>query len=288
MKLKTPSGEALTSIAEKTSLAFVLHQGMLCPYPSLMSGYEPMGKQKAPKAQADAMTWIKQQINDFGIAGIPLRDLISFVKTALGSPNALVRASATQLLVTVKIFVGGDISGFLEDLNPQLLSTINSEFDKAASQTPPEPTRTQADLKEVAAGPSKGGKGGADPLDDLVPRVDLDKLVAQTSVIADSRADAWKVRKEAFEALNALLEVKSNQRLKANMGKHFCAGMSRADSQARSLLFCEKPWPTRISRSRCWLWASSPRSPPVWDHLSTSTTRSSRLLLLPSAPTKRP
>jgi cytoskeleton-associated protein 5 len=198
----------------------------------LTSGYEPMGKQKAPKAQADALTWIKQQINDFGIAGIPLRDLISFVKTALGSPNALVRASATQLLVTVKVFVGGDISGFLEDLNPQLLSTINSEFDKASSQTPPEPSRTQADLQEAAAGPSKGGKGGADPLDDLVPRVDLDKLVAQTSVIADSRADAWKVRKEAFEALNALLDVKSNQRLKPNMGKPTCLhcfGYVRAD-----------------------------------------------------------
>jgi cytoskeleton-associated protein 5 len=198
----------------------------------LTSGYEPMGKQKAPKAQADALTWIKQQINDFGIAGIPLRDLISFVKTALGSPNALVRASATQLLVTVKVFVGGDISGFLEDLNPQLLSTINSEFDKASSQTPPEPTRTQADLQETAAGPSKGGKGGADPLDDLVPRVDLDKLVAQTSVIADSRADAWKVRKEAFEALNALLDVKSNQRLKPNMGElsiSYSLGYARAD-----------------------------------------------------------
>jgi cytoskeleton-associated protein 5 len=30
MKLKAPSGGALTSIAEKTSLAFVLHQGMSC------------------------------------------------------------------------------------------------------------------------------------------------------------------------------------------------------------------------------------------------------------------
>lgn len=184
-----------------------------------------MGKQKAPKAQADALTWIKQQVNDFGIAGIPLRELISFVKTALGSPNALVRASATQLLVTIKVFVGGDISGFLEDLNPQLLTTINSEFDKAASQTPPEPTRTQADLQEVAAGPGKQGKGGANPLDDLVPRVDLDKIVGQTSVITDSRNDAWKVRKEAFEALNALLDVKSNQRLKSNMGTYKRTGV---------------------------------------------------------------
>lgn len=179
-----------------------------------------MTKQKAPKAQADAMLWIKQQLVEFGIAGIPMRDLITFVKTGLSSPNALVRSSATQVLVTVKIAMGADISGFLEDLNPQLLSTINSEFDKAASQTVPEAIRQQADLKEVAAS-GKGGasKGGADPLDDLIPRQDLDKLVGQTSIITDSRSDAWKVRKEAFEALNALLEIKSNQRLKPNMGE---------------------------------------------------------------------
>lgn len=112
-----------------------------------------------------------------------------------------------------------DISGFIEDLNPQLLSTINSEFEKAASQTAPEPTRTQADLQEVAASAGKGKAGGADPLDDLIPRVDLDKLVSSTSVVADSRSDAWKVRKEAFEALNSVLDVKSNSRLKPNMGE---------------------------------------------------------------------
>ncbi|WRT68653.1 uncharacterized protein IL334_005632 [Kwoniella shivajii] len=210
MKLKKPSGDALTAFAEKTSLAFVLAQG-----------YEPMTKQKAPKAQADALTWMKQQLIDFGIAGIPLRDMIGFVKNALGSPNALVRKSATEVLVTVRIAVGADISGFLEDLNPQLLNTINSEFEKVASSTPPEPTKTQGDLQEVAAtGPGKAGKStGGDPLDDLIPRQDLDRLVASTSVVADSKSDAWKVRKEAFEALNAVLDVKSNNRLKSNMGE---------------------------------------------------------------------
>jgi len=114
-----------------------------------------------------------------------------------------------------------DISGFLEDLNPQLLSNINSEFEKVAGQTPPEPTRTSTDLQDIAAGSSKtaGKVGRGDPLDDLIPRVDLDKLVAQTTVVADSKSDAWKVRKEAFDALNALLELKSNSRLKPNMGK---------------------------------------------------------------------
>ena len=179
-----------------------------------------MQKQKAPKAQADALTWIRQVLTEFGIAGIPLRDLITFVKSGLQSPNALVRSSATQVLATVRIFVGADISGFLEDLNPQLLATINSEFDKVAGQSAPEPTRTSADLQDAAPTGGKGkATGGADPLDDLIPRVDLDKLVNQTSAINDSRSDAWKTRKEAFEALNGLLEVKSNSRLKPNMGE---------------------------------------------------------------------
>lgn len=208
LKLKKPAGDALSLCAERTSLAFVLAQS-----------FEPMTKQKAPKAQADALTWIKQQVIDFGIAGIALREFITFIKSALGSPNAAVRSSATALLVQVKVGVGADISGFIEDLNPQLLTTINKEFDKVDGQTPPEPTRQQADLKDGPAAGAKGGKGGADPLDDLIPRVDLDKLVASTPVLAESKSDAWKVRKEAFEALNAVLEVKSNGRLKPNMGE---------------------------------------------------------------------
>ena len=184
------------------------------------AAYEPMTKQKAPKAQADALTWIRQQLIEFGIAGIPLRDLIAFVKKGLQSPNALVRSSATQVLVTIRIFVGADISGFLEDLNATLFSTINAEFENTAGETPPEPTRTSAEFREVSGGTAKAGgnaSSGGDPLDDLIPRMDLDKLISQTSIITDSRSDAWKVRKEAFEALHVLLEVKSNQRLKPNM-----------------------------------------------------------------------
>jgi cytoskeleton-associated protein 5 len=115
------------------------------------------------------------------------------------------------------------VTGFLEDLNPALLSTINSEFDKVANQTAPEPTRQSEELQRTASSgaAASGPRGHAttDPLDDLIPRVDLDKLVASTAVIADSKSDSWKVRKEAFEALLAVLEQKSNSRLKPNMGE---------------------------------------------------------------------
>ncbi|KAI5453121.1 hypothetical protein NCC49_006149 [Naganishia albida] len=212
LKLKKPAGEALGMFAEKTSLGFVFSQA-----------FEPMTKQKAPKAQADALTWVKQAILEFGIAGLALKELVAFLKTGLQSANGAVRSSATSTLVTLRLYVGTDVTGFLEDLNPALLSTINSEFDKVTGQTPPEPTRQSVELQQSSvAGTASAGvarSGGADPLDDLIPRVDLDKLVGGTNVISDSKSDSWKTRKEAFESLLAVLEQKSNSRLKPNMGE---------------------------------------------------------------------
>jgi cytoskeleton-associated protein 5 len=43
---------------------------------------------------------------EFGIAGVSLRALIEFLKTALKNSNAAVRTSATKTLVTVKLFAG--------------------------------------------------------------------------------------------------------------------------------------------------------------------------------------
>lgn len=70
------------------------------------SAYEPMTKQKAPKAQADAMTWVKQSLLEFGIGGLALKDLVSFLKTGLQSANGTVRSSATSTLITLRLYVG--------------------------------------------------------------------------------------------------------------------------------------------------------------------------------------
>jgi cytoskeleton-associated protein 5 len=68
--------------------------------------YEPLSKQKAPKVLADAIAWMDSAFVDFGIAGVSLRALIEFLKTALKNSNAAVRTSATKTLVTVKLFAG--------------------------------------------------------------------------------------------------------------------------------------------------------------------------------------
>jgi len=68
--------------------------------------YEPLSKQKAPKVLADAITWVNTALTDFGAAGLSLRNLIEFLKTALQNSNASVRTNATKALVTLKLFAG--------------------------------------------------------------------------------------------------------------------------------------------------------------------------------------
>lgn len=182
-----------------------------------------MTKQKAPKAQADSMLWIEQAIREFGIQGLAVRDMIEFLKTGLKSSNALVRTNATKTLVTLRLYVGPDIKTFIQDLNSQLLSTIDSEFDKVSSETPPAPSRMSGDIAPAptsaagaAGGSSSSRAGGPDPLDDLFPRQDLDKLVPHSVVVGIGDAN-WKQRKESLEQVQGILEA--NKRLKPNMGE---------------------------------------------------------------------
>lgn len=114
------------------------------------------------------------------------------------------------------------IKDLLEDLNPQLLTTIQSEFDKVEGQAAPEPTRTSVDLASIPQSSSSGKAGRAtDPMDDLFPRVEIDKLLAGTTILADAKSDAWKTRKDALEALQGILDIAANKRLKPTMGKVF-------------------------------------------------------------------
>lgn len=68
--------------------------------------YDPLSKQKAPKALADAITWIGLALTEFGIAGVSLRALMDFLKVGLANSNAAVRTSTTKTLVTVKLYAG--------------------------------------------------------------------------------------------------------------------------------------------------------------------------------------
>lgn len=95
IKLKKPAGECLEVFAEKTTLQFVLAQS-----------YPIWKKSKSPKVLADSLMWIHQALLDFGIARLQVRDLIEFVKIALGNTNASVRTSAVSVLGVLRRYIG--------------------------------------------------------------------------------------------------------------------------------------------------------------------------------------
>ena len=100
------------------------------------------------------------------------------------------------------------------------MQTIEKEFENVEGQAAPVPTRTQADVSSVPQTNGKAKAGGGDPMEELYPRVEIDRLLVGTPILANAKSDAWKSRKEALEQFQGLLEA--NRRFKPTMGKrHF-------------------------------------------------------------------
>ena len=150
---------------------------------------------------ADSLLWIQTSLNDFGIGGLAVRDLIDFLKFCLANTNAAVRTNAVSTLGVVRLFAGPNIRSFVEDLNPTLLATIDAEFAKVAELEPPKPLKGAADNAD-------------DVMEELFPRVDIAPQLAKfISGMSDSN---WKVRKENMDQVLALIE--SAKRIKPTIG----------------------------------------------------------------------
>ncbi|KAJ1736301.1 hypothetical protein LPJ61_000085 [Coemansia biformis] len=234
IKLKTPASDALVAIAERFSLRMIVNMAL-----------EPIGAQKSPKVVADCLAWLDTQLVDFGIAGLPLRPMVGMVRTAgLLSNNAQTRARAVALVGTLRRAVGPGVMDLLSDLNPQLVQLLEAEFDRIGSQPLPEPTHTQGSLGAVggaaaasAGGDSSGGAAAAsdDPMDELVPRQDLNALVGPA--IYRKLGDAnWKERKAALEAIQAALEGARHRVQPAISGDLYTALKQRLQDPNKNLI----------------------------------------------------
>ena len=200
MKLKALAGETLLQYAEVTSLSAVLTHGV--PW---------IGALKAPKAQADALAWMDQAILAFGAVGLDVPALVTFLGTCLASANPAVRTSATAVVVTLARFAGPSVVSLLPDITPQLRSTIETQVQTAPP--PPPPTRSARAAAPVPEDEPVEAVPAA-PLDDALPRVEIDTL-ASPATLASSSDSAWKVRKEALERIRDAL--RPHARLRGGM-----------------------------------------------------------------------
>ena len=200
MKLKALAGETLLQYAEVTSLSAVLTHGV--PW---------IGALKAPKAQADALAWMDQAILAFGAVGLDVPALVTFLGTCLASANPAVRTSATAVVVTLARFAGPSVVSLLPDITPQLRSTIETQVQTAPP--PPPPTRSARAAAPVPEDEAVEAAPAA-PLDDALPRVEIDTL-SSPATLASSSDSAWKVRKEALERIRDAL--RPHARLRGGM-----------------------------------------------------------------------
>ncbi|KAL2612993.1 hypothetical protein R1flu_024685 [Riccia fluitans] len=198
IKCRLQAMKCLTSICEAVEPAFVVTR--------LLAMWKD---HKNPKVLQDSIPWLMTTMEEFGIAHIPVKELIAFCKdmlntvTAPGPKNALVK-----LVGSLQKFCGPDVKNYFSDLkNASLQQNVNAEFDKNPY------TGETAPPKKQPRGAANGSVGGGSEGGGL-PREDISGKVTPAILKNFTSAD-WKVRQEAIEAVNTILQ-ESNMRIQAN------------------------------------------------------------------------
>ncbi|KAG6383714.1 hypothetical protein SASPL_156515 [Salvia splendens] len=170
--------------------------------------YKIMKEHKNPKVLSECLLWMVSAVDDFGTSHIKLKDLIDFCKDiGLQSSAAATRNATVKLIGVLHKFVGPegliiftlpeDIKGFLSDVKPALLSTLDAEYEK----NPHEASAVPKKVVKVTDSTSSGVTGGMDGL----PREDISEKITPTLLKGLESSD-WKARLESIESITKLLE----------------------------------------------------------------------------------
>ncbi|KAF7820177.1 protein MOR1 [Senna tora] len=169
--------------------------------------YKIMKEHKNPKVLSEGVLWMVSAVDDFGVSHLKLKDLIDFLKeTGLQSSAAATRNASIKLLGVLHRFVGPDIKGFLADVKPALLSTLDAEYEKNPFEGAAAATKRSVRASESSSSVVAGGL-------DSLPREDISGKITP-SLLKSLESPDWKVRMESVESVNKILE-EANKRIQA-------------------------------------------------------------------------
>ncbi|KAM7500819.1 hypothetical protein LguiA_025233 [Lonicera macranthoides] len=194
IKTRVHAMKCLTTFSEAVGPGFVFERM-----------YKIMKEHKNPKVLSEGILWMVTAVEDFGISLLKLKDLIDFCKdTGLQSSAAATRNATVKLMGVLHKFVGPEIKGFLSDVKPALLSALDAEYEKnpfeGASAVPKKTVKVFESMSSLSG-------GGLDSL----PREDISGKITPT-LLKSLESPDWKVRLEAIEAVNKILE-EANKRI---------------------------------------------------------------------------
>ncbi|XP_057847026.2 protein MOR1 isoform X2 [Cryptomeria japonica] len=167
--------------------------------------FKIMKEHKNPKVMSEGLLWMVTAVEDFGTSHIKLKDVIDFCKDiGLQSSVAATRNSTIKLIGILHKFVGPDIKGFLADVKPALLSTLDAEYEKNPYEGPA--AAPKKIIKAIDSASLSCGSGS-----DGLPREDISGKIT-SNLIKNLGCPDWKVRLESIESVNKILE-EANKRI---------------------------------------------------------------------------
>ncbi|KAK2634565.1 hypothetical protein Ddye_029357 [Dipteronia dyeriana] len=191
--------------------------------------YKIMKEHKNPKVLSEGIVWMVSAIDDFGVSNLKLKDLIDFCKDiGLQSSAAATRNATIKLLGALHKFVGPDIKGFLSDVKPALLSALDAEYEKNPYEGPSAAPKKTIRASESTASVAAGGL-------DSLPREDISGKLTPT-LLKSMESPEWKMRLEAIEAVNKILEEANKRIQPTGTGELFGALKGRLYDSNKNLV----------------------------------------------------
>ncbi|KAG1675584.1 hypothetical protein FOA52_014172 [Chlamydomonas sp. UWO 241] len=213
-KLKAPAAAMLLTLAEASGAPFVATHV-----------HKKASAAKNPKVLSEALGFVAQVVEEFGLARVPVKSLLEWSKEGLSNANAGIRNAAIQLLGVMHRFLGPPLRDQLSDVKPAVLTAIDAELARNPLRAAGEwaPTRAHRAAGAAArgvgpAGAAPGAHGGGavsgggnaagasagGACDDLLPREDISGGL-NDNVMSLLVSSAWKERKMGMDEVERLL-----------------------------------------------------------------------------------
>ncbi|XP_020588721.1 protein MOR1 isoform X3 [Phalaenopsis equestris] len=187
IKTRTHGMKCLTTFSEAVGPGFIFDRL-----------YKILKEHKNPKVLSEGLLWMVSALDDFGVSHIKLKDLIDFCKeTGLQSSAAATRNSTIKLIGVLHRFVGPDIKGFLSDVKPALLSTLEAECEKNPYEGAAAAPKKVIKVSDSTSSTSSGFDG--------LPREDISAKITP-NLLKNLNSSDWKVRLESIDSINKILE----------------------------------------------------------------------------------
>ena len=180
-----------------------------------------------PKVISECFSVINRVVIEFGVHRITLKELVEYIKSALGQSNPVIKKSAQSVTVTLYSFLGENLIPLLTDIKEATMKALQEDFSKTSIEAPTQFRQVKGEEPTVYD-PKKA-------LNDLIPRVNVSSSI--TSALIKKLNDAnWKERKDALDAIEEILDKSGKRIVPSGLDELFKSLKARLEDSNKSIV----------------------------------------------------